>query len=203
MTRETSGIKIPFLQATSFHMMRDLRAGLAADRDVSRLSRVREALKVAKTEAEGDPTPDAALRVPTAKAEEGETIMEMFSVEIAAVKEVAREEAREAARDRVVREVVKDLTTMIDLITTKTVEDPRLLAVVPETTTTLMTIEPLVKDTTIKIMTIPAKIEMAEVTSTMLAADSLVNKIIMTIMITNLATITEDPGEMTTIKAIV
>lgn len=183
-------------------MMRDLRAGLAADPDVSHLSRVRVALKVAETEAEEDPTPDAALRAPTAKAA-GETIMEMFSVEIAAVKEVAREEAREVARDRVVREVVKDLTTMIDLITTKTVEDPRLLVVVPETTTTLMTIEPLVKDTTIKIMTIPAKIEMAEATSTMLAADSLVNKIIMTIMITNLATITEDPGEMTTIKAIV
>ena len=185
-------------------MMRDLRAGLVADRDASRLSRVREALKVAKIEAEEDPTLDAALRVPTVKAAEGETIMEMFSVEIAAVKEVAREEVREVARDRVVREVVKDLTTMIDLITTKTVEDPRLLVVVPETTTTLMTIEPLVKDTTIKIMTIPAKIEMAEATSTMLAVDSLVNnKIIMTIMITNLATITEDPGEMTTIKAIV
>jgi hypothetical protein len=185
-------------------MMRDLRAGLAADRDVSHLSRVRGALKVARTEAEADPTPDAALRVPTVKAAEGETIiMEMFSVEIVAVREVAREEVREAAREMVVREVVKDLTTMIDLITTKTVEDPRLLVVVPETTTTLMTIEPLVKDTTIKIMTIPAKIEMAEVTSTMLAADSLVNKIIMTIMITNLATITEDPGEMTTIKAIV
>lgn len=204
MTRGTSGIKIPYLLATSFHMMRDLRAGLAADRDVSRLSRVKGALKVARTEAEEGPTLDAALRVPTVKAAEGETtIMEMFSVEIVAVKEVAREEVREAAREMVVREVVKDLTTMIDLITTKTVEDPRLLVVVPETTTTLMTTEPLVKDTTIKIMTIPAKIEMAEVTSTMLAADSLVNKIIMTIMITNLATITEDPGEMTTIKAIV
>jgi hypothetical protein len=186
-------------------MMRDLRAGLAADRDVSRLSRVREALKVARTEAEEDPTLDAALRVPTVKAAgETTTIMEMFSVEIAAVKEVAREEVREAARDRVVREVVKDLTTMIDLITTKTEEDPRLLVVVPETTTTLMTIELLVKDTTIKIMTIPAKIEMAEATSTMLVGDSLVNnKIIMIVMITNLATITEDPGEMTTIKAIV
>jgi len=83
------------------------------------------------------------------------------------------------------------------------VEDPRLLVVVPEITTTLMTIEALVKDTTIEIMTIPAKIEMAEATSTMLAEDNLVNKIIMTIMITNLATKTEDPGEMTTIRAIV
>jgi len=98
-------------------MMRDLRAGLAADRDASRLSRVREVLKVAKTEAEEGPTRDAALRVPTVKVAE-ETIMEMFSVEIAAVKEVAREGVREVARDRVVREVVKDLTTMIDLITT-------------------------------------------------------------------------------------
>ena len=126
----------------------------------------------------------------------------MFSVEIAGVKEADREVVRETAREPVAREVVKDMTTMIDLITIKRVEDLRLLVVVPGTTTTMMTID-LAKDTTIKIMTIPAKIELVEATKTMLAVDNPVNKIIKTIMITNLVTITEDLGETTTIKTIV
>jgi hypothetical protein len=164
------------------------------------LSAAKTALRAAGADAEA--TRDLDLRAPTVI----EATMEMCSVGIAGAREVVREiimGVREAAREMAVaREAVKDMTTMIDLITTRREEDLRLLVVVPETTTTLMTIDHA-KDTTIKIMTIPAKIEMVKETSTMLAADNPVLDIIRTIMITNLVTITEDPGETTTIKTIV
>lgn len=180
-------------------MTRDPRAVLVTDRDVNHLLEARTVLRAAMAAADAEATRDLALRVPTAREE---TITTMFSVEIAGVKEADREVVRETAREPVAREVVKDMTTMIDLITIKRVEDLRLLVVVPGTTTTMMTIDHA-KDTTIKIMTIPAKIELVEATKTMLAVDNPVNKIIKTIMITNLVTITEDPGETTTIKTIV
>jgi hypothetical protein len=180
-------------------MTRDPRAVLVTDRDVSHLLEARTVLRAAMAAADAEATRDHALRVPTAREE---TITTMFSVEIAGVKEADREVVRETAKGPAAREVVKDMTTMIDLITIKRVEDLRLLVVVPGTTTTMMTIDHA-KDTTIKIMTIPAKIELVEATKTMLAVDNPVNKIIKTIMITNLVTITEDPGETTTIKTIV
>ena len=198
--RETSAIRILFRQATLFLMMRDLKV-LAVDPDVNHLLKAKEVKAVTTVE---DATLDVlALKVPTVKATiMAEETMAEFSVEIAVDKEAVKEVVREVARE-VAREEVKDMTTMIDLITTKRVEDLRLLAVVPGTTTIMMKIDHPAQDTTIKIMTIPAKIELAEETSTMLAADHLVNKIIMTIMITNLVMITEDLGETITIKTIV
>ena len=198
--RETSAIRILFRQATLFLMMRDLKV-LAVDPDVNHLLKAKEVKAVTTVE---DATLDVlALKVPTVKATiMAEETMAEFSVEIAVDKEADKEVVREVARE-VAREAVKDMTTMIDLITTKRVEDLRLLAVVPGTTTIMMKIDHPAQDTTIKIMTIPAKIELAEETSTMLAADHLVNKIIMTIMITNLVMITEDLGETITIKTIV
>jgi hypothetical protein len=183
-------------------MMSDPRAARATDPDVSHSSAAKTALRAAVADAEA--TLDPGLRAPTVT----EATMEMCSVAIAEAREAVREiimAVREVAREimAVAREMaVKDTTTMIDLITTRRVEDLRLLVVVPGTTTTMMTID-LAKDTTIKIMTIPAKIELVEATKTMLAVDNPVNKIIKTIMITNLVTITEDPGETTTIKTIV
>ena len=184
-------------------MTSDLRAVRATDPDVSRSLEAKTALRAAVADAEA--TLDPGLRAPTVT----EATMEMCSVAIAEAREAVREiimAVREAAREimAVAREMaVKDMTTMIDLITTRRVEDLRLLVVVPETTTTTLMTTDHVKDTTIKIMTIPAKIEIMKETSTMLAADNPVLDIIRTTMITNLVTITEDPGETTTIKTIV
>ena len=185
-------------------MMRDLRAQ-AEDLDVSHLLRVREVLAETTVE-DAEATQDPALRVPIVKEITIEETMEMFSVEIAVVKEAVRETDKEAARE-VAREAVKDITTMIDLITSQRVEDLRQLVAAPETTITTMTIIGLAKDTTIKIMTIPAKTESEEATSatkTTLAAEDPLNKIIMA---NQLVMITEDhlskTEETTTIKTIV
>lgn len=173
---------------------------MAADRDVSQSARARELLVVTTVE-DAEATLDPALKVQIVKvAITTEETMPAFSVEIAVVKEEDREVVREEVREEA------DITTMTDLITPQRVEDLRLLVVVPETITIMMTID-LVKDTTIKIMTIPAKIELAEATSTttrLVAEDPLNSKII---MITHLAMITEDHlskiEEATTIKTIV
>ena len=193
-------------------MMRDLRAQ-AEDLDVSHLLKVREVLAETTVE-DAEATQDPALRVPIVKEITIEETMEMFSVEIAVVKEVVRETDKEAVREtdkeaarEVAREEVKDITTMIDLITSQRVEDLRQLVAAPETTITTMTIIGLAKDTTIKIMTIPAKTESEEATSatkTTLAAEDPLNKIIMA---NKLVMITEDhlskTEETTTIKTIV
>ena len=161
-------------------MMRDPRVQVE-DLDVSHLLRVREVL-AETTVGDAEATQDPALRVPIVKEITIEETMEMFSVEIAVVKEADRETDKEAAAREVAREEVKDITTMIDLITSQRVEDLRQLVAAPETTITTMTIIGLAKDTTIKIMTIPAKTESEEATSatkTTLAAEDPLNKIIM------------------------
>ena len=148
---ETSAIRILFRQATLFLMMRDLKV-LAVDPDVNHLLKAKEVKAVTTVE---DATLDVlVLKVPTVKATiMAEETMAEFSVEIAVDKEAVKEVVREVARE-VAREAVKDMTTMIDLITTKRVEDLRLLAVVPGTTTIMMKIDHPAQDTTIKIMTL-------------------------------------------------
>lgn len=205
-------IKIPSPLMRSFLMMRDLQA-LAADLDVSHSVRAR--VPTVTTVADAEATQDLAPKVLTVRAvtTRVEATMVAFSVETAvdkeAVKEEAKEAVKEAAREAVKEEELQDTTTTTDMTTTTDtttatrVEDLRLLVVAPETTTIMMTTG-LVKDTTIKIMTIPAKIELAVATSAMLVEeDPLNNK---TIMIIRAAMTTEDLSkteETTTIKTIV
>lgn len=187
-------------------MMRDLQA-LAADLDVSHSVRAR--VPTVTTVADAEATQDLAPKVLTVRAvtTRVEATMVAFSVETAvdkeAVKEEAKEAVKEAAREAVKEEELQDTTTTTDTTTATRAEDLRLLVVAPETTTIMMTTG-LVKDTTIKIMTIPAKIELAVATSAMLVEeDPLNNK---TIMIIRAAMTTEDLSkteETTTIKTIV
>lgn len=187
-------------------MMKDPLA-LVVDLDVNHSARVR--VQTATTVADVETTQDLAPKVQTVRAATTrvEVTMVAFSAETAVAKEVVKEEAKEeaieAAREAVKEMVLQDTTTMTDTTTTTRVVDLRLLVVAPETTTIMMTTG-LVKDTTIKIMTIPAKIELAVATTVMLVKeDPLNNKII---MIIKAAMKTEDlssPEETTTIKTIV
>lgn len=186
-------------------MMRDLQE-LEEDLDVSLSVKARVATA---TVEDAETTQDLAPKVPTVKATRtrAEGTMEEFSEETAEVKEAvgeAKEEAREETREVVQEVELQDTTTtMTDTITTTKEEDLRLLVVAQEITTITMKTE-LVEDTTIKIMTIPAKIEWAVATTTMVVEEDLLNN--KTIMIMRAAMTTEDLSkteETTTIKTIV
>lgn len=185
MTTETLAIKIPFPQVILFHTKKDPQEQVADQEDSHSLG--------AKTTVEDlEATQDVVLQVQTERVETlAVATTEIFSVANEAV--VKEEEVKEAAREMV----------LLETTTSKAAEDLKALVVVAEIITTKKMAD-LVKDTTIKIMTIPAQTEVE--TSITVVKEDLANKTILMAKITSAAMITEDLSrteETTTIKTIV
>lgn len=185
MTTETLAIKIPFPQVILFHTRKDPQEQVADQEDSHSLG--------AKTTVEDlEATQDVVLQVQTERVETlAVATTEIFSVANEVV--VKEEVVKEAAREMV----------LLETTTSKAAEDLKALVVVAEIITTKKMAD-LVKDTTIKIMTIPAQTEVE--TSITVVKEDLANKTILMAKITSAAMITEDLSrteETTTIKTIV
>lgn len=185
MTTETLAIKIPFPQVILFHTKKDPQEQVADQEDSHSLG--------AKTTVEDlEATQDVVLQVQTERVETlAVATTEIFSVDNEVV--VKEEVVKEAAREMV----------LLETTTSKAAEDLKALVVVAEIITTKKMAD-LVKDTTIKIMTIPAQTEVE--TSITVVKEDLANKTILMAKITSAAMITEDLSrteETTTIKTIV
>lgn len=185
MTTETLAIKIPFPQVILFHTRKDPQEQVADQEDSHSLG--------AKTTVEDlEATQDVVLQVQTERVETlAVATTEIFSVDNEVV--VKEEVVKEAAREMV----------LLETTTSKAAEDLKALVVVAEIITTKKMAD-LVKDTTIKIMTIPAQTEVE--TSITVVKEDLANKTILMAKITSAAMITEDLSrteETTTIKTIV
>ena len=185
MTTETLAIKIPFPQVILFHTKKDPKEQVADQEDSHSLG--------AKTTVEDlEATQDVVLQVQTERVETlAVATTEIFSVDNEVV--VKEEVVKEAAREMV----------LLETTTSKAAEDLKALVVVAEIITTKKMAD-LVKDTTIKIMTIPAQTEVE--TSITVVKEDLANKTILMAKITSAAMITEDLSrteETTTIKTIV
>ena len=185
MTTETLAIKIPFPQVILFHTRKDQQEQVADQEDSHSLG--------AKTTVEDlEATQDVVLQVQTERVETlAVATTEIFSVDNEVV--VKEEVVKEAAREMV----------LLETTTSKAAEDLKALVVVAEIITTKKMAD-LVKDTTIKIMTIPAQTEVE--TSITVVKEDLANKTILMAKITSAAMITEDLSrteETTTIKTIV
>jgi len=185
LTTETLAIKIPFPQVILFHTRKDPQEQVADQEDSHSLG--------AKTTVEDlEATQDVVLQVQTERVETlAVATTEIFSVDNEVV--VKEEVVKEAAREMV----------LLETTTSKAAEDLKALVVVAEIITTKKMAD-LVKDTTIKIMTIPAQTEVE--TSITVVKEDLANKTILMAKITSAAMITEDLSrteETTTIKTIV
>jgi len=185
LTTETLAIKIPFPQVILFHTRKDPQEQVADQEDSHSLG--------AKTTVEDlEATQDVVLQVQTERVETlAVATTEIFSVANEVV--VKEEVVKEAAREMV----------LLETTTSKAAEDLKALVVVAEIITTKKMAD-LVKDTTIKIMTIPAQTEVE--TSITVVKEDLANKTILMAKITSAAMITEDLSrteETTTIKTIV
>jgi hypothetical protein len=185
LTTETLAIKIPFPQVILFHTKKDPQEQVADQEDSHSLG--------AKTTVEDlEATQDVVLQVQTERVETlAVATTEIFSVANEVV--VKEEVVKEAAREMV----------LLETTTSKAAEDLKALVVVAEIITTKKMAD-LVKDTTIKIMTIPAQTEVE--TSITVVKEDLANKTILMAKITSAAMITEDLSrteETTTIKTIV
>jgi hypothetical protein len=185
LTTETLAIKIPFPQVILFHTKKDPQEQVADQEDSHSLG--------AKTTVEDlEATQDVVLQVQTERVETlAVATTEIFSVDNEVV--VKEEVVKEAAREMV----------LLETTTSKAAEDLKALVVVAEIITTKKMAD-LVKDTTIKIMTIPAQTEVE--TSITVVKEDLANKTILMAKITSAAMITEDLSrteETTTIKTIV
>jgi len=185
LTTETLAIKIPFPQVILFHTKKDPKEQVADQEDSHSLG--------AKTTVEDlEATQDVVLQVQTERVETlAVATTEIFSVDNEVV--VKEEVVKEAAREMV----------LLETTTSKAAEDLKALVVVAEIITTKKMAD-LVKDTTIKIMTIPAQTEVE--TSITVVKEDLANKTILMAKITSAAMITEDLSrteETTTIKTIV
>ena len=186
MTTETLAIKIPYPQVILFHTRKDPQEQVADQEDSHSLG--------AKATVEDlEATQDVVLQVQTERVETLAVATTEIIFSVANEVVVKEEVVKEAAREMV----------LLETTTSKAAEDLKALVVVAEIITTKKMAD-LVKDTTIKIMTIPAQTEVE--TSITVVKEDLANKTILMAKITSAAMITEDLSrteETTTIKTIV